>query len=319
MDVKLLRWLLCVPLLCVLAGCAMDRNVERFGRFYDAVRSQPDIQPPPDHEPDAITVLSGDPLEKADVVIFATRPGDATTWTYATIQQAVAQGLRVVVVYVTNGDAQITVARALADQPATATPTPRQYLHGAAVLQEVALKVAVGRLGLTLEDVIFLSYPDGVLHSIREETPDQVVRSPYTERDSVHDPNVTPYRILRSGQGFSYSYNSALRDLNDVLIELNPRVIYFPSPESADETAAAAAGLITRSLQEVAPPGAQILVYMQASGSRADPDRRIAVADPAAKQETLDAYAQRIGVAGWPEIPAALFEEELFWEFDYSG
>lgn len=318
MAMRSLRWLLLVVLVCVFAGCSVDKNVERFGRLYDAVQSKPDIRPPPDYEPAATTVVSADPFEKADVVVFATRPGDATAWTYATIQQAVAQGLRVVVIYVTNGDAQSAVARALADLPATATPTPRQYLHGAAVLQEVALDVAVGRLGLTLADVIFLSYPDGVLQATLEEPPEYVVRSPYTERDRVHDPNVTPYRILRSGEEFPYTFNSALRDLNDVLIELNPQVIYLPAPDSIDETEAAAARLITRSLREVAPPDARVFVYMQASSDSVAPDRRIAVTDPTAKQVSLDLYTLRIGIAVWPELPAALLEEELFWEFDYS-
>ena len=80
-----------------------------------------------------------------------TRPGDAAVSAYATISQAVAQGKRVVIVFVTNGDAQTIVARELADLPADATPTPRQYLHGAAVLQEMALKVAEKSFGLTWE------------------------------------------------------------------------------------------------------------------------------------------------------------------------
>ncbi len=312
------RWILCLLFPFFLVGCSVEGNVGRFGRLYTAIRSQPEIQPPADYVPPTTAAIGGDPIAKADVVVFAARPGDAVVSAYATISQAVAQGKRVVIVFVTNGDAQTIVARELADLPADATPTPRQYLHGAAVLQEMALKVAEKSFGLTWEDVFFLSYPDGILHQLAEEAPDHVFRSPYTEKDSVHDPNVPPYRILRTGHGFPYAFNSVLRDLNDVLVELNPREIYFPSPDSEDETAAAAGRLIVRSLREVALPDASVLVYAQETDGRRTPDLRVHVTAPEEKQDALSMYAERIGIADWPELPAALLEEEVFWKFDYT-
>ena len=210
------------------------------------------------------------PSQRRMLSYLLTRPGDAAVSAYATIRQAVAQGKRVVIVFVTDGDAQTIVARGLADLPADATPTPRQYLHGAAVLQEMALKVAESSFGLTWEDVIFLSYPDGILHQLVEESPDQAIRSPFTGKDGVHDPNVTPYRILRTGHGFPYAFNFVLRDLNDVLVELNPREIYFPSPDSEDETAAAAGRLIVRSLREVALPLPLRCLYIHNKPTRGD-------------------------------------------------
>ncbi len=315
---RVTRWILCLLLPFLLVGCSAEGSTERFGHLYTAIRSQPEIQPPPDYVPPTTAAIGGDPIAKADVVVFATRPGDATVSAYATIRQAVAQGKRVVIVFVTDGDAQTVVARELADLPADATPTPRQYLHGAAVLQEMAMKVAESSFGLAWEDVIFLSYPDGILHQLVEESPDQAIRSPFTEKDGVHDPNVTPYRILRTGYGFPYAFNFALRDLNDVLVELNPREIYFPSPDSEDETVAAAGRLIVRSLREVALPAARVLVYSQQADTRRPPDQRVHVTAPEEKQDALSMYAERIGIADWPELPAALLEEELFWEFDYT-
>ena len=312
------RWILCFLLPFLLVGCSAGVNTERFGRLYTAIRSQPEIQPPADYVPPTTAAIGGDPIAKADVVVFAARPGDALVSAYATIRQAVAQGKRVVVVFVTDGDAQTVVARGLADLPADATPSPRQYLHGAAVLQEFALKVAESSFGLTWEDVFFLSYPDGILHQLVEESPDQAIRSPFTGKDGVHDPNVTPYRILRTGHGFPYTFNFVLRDLNDVLVELNPREIYFPSPDSEDETAAAAGRLIVRSLREVALPDASVLVYAQETDGRRTPDLRVHVTAPEEKQDALSMYAERIGIADWPELPAALLEEEVFWKFDYT-
>ena len=312
------RWILCLLLPFFLVGCSVEGNVGRFGRLYTAIRSQPEIQPPADYVPPTAAAIGGDPIAKADVVVFATRPGDVVVSTYATISQAVAQGKRVVIVFVTNGDAQTIVARGLADLPADATPTPRQYLHAAAALQETALKVAENSFGMVWREVIFLSYPDGILHQLAKEAPDQVIRSPYTEKDGVHDPNVPPYRILRTGNGFPYAFNSALRDLNDVLVELNPREIYFPSPDSEDETAAAAGRLIVRSLREVAPHTARVFVYSQQADARRPPDRRVHVTAPEEKQDAISMYAERIGIADWPELPAALLEEEVFWKFDYA-
>ena len=176
---------------CFRSCSLVVRLKEMYGALWPpvyAIRSQPEIQPPADYVPPTIAAIGGDPIAKADVVVFAARPGDAAVSAYATISQAVAQGKRVVIVFVTNGDAQTIVARELADLPADATPTPRQYLHGAAVLQETALKVAENSFGLTWEDVIFLSYPDGILHQLAEEAPDQVIRSPYTEKTACMIP-----------------------------------------------------------------------------------------------------------------------------------
>ena len=312
------RRLMCLPLLMLLVGCSAETYTQRLGRLYDAVRSEPQIQPPADYVSPTPVVIGTDPIAKADVVIFAARPGDAVVSAFATVRQAIAQGKRVVIVYVTNGDAQTDVVQALAELPASATPTPDQYLHGAAVLQDLALIVAEDALGMEWDDVIFLAYPDGALHELTEEAPDHVVLSPYTEKDGVHDSDVTSYRIVRSGQGVPYSFNAIMHDLNDILVELNPREIYLPSPASADETVAAAGRLIARSLREVAPRNARVFVYMQDSDSNQAPDRRIPVTARVEKQRSLDMYAERIGIADWPRVPAALLEEELFWEFDYA-
>ncbi len=312
------RRLMCLPLLMLLVGCSAETYTQRLGRLYDAVRSEPQIQPPADYVSPKSAVIGTDPIAKADVVIFAARPGDAVVSAFATVRQAIAQGKRVVIVYVTNGDAQTDVAQALAELPAGTTPTPGQYLRGAAVLQDLALNVAEDALGMERDDVIFLAYPDGALHKLTKEAPDDVVRSPYTEKDGVFDSDVTPYRIVRSGQGVPYSFNAIMHDLNDILVELNPREIYLPSPASADETVAAAGRLIARSLREVAPRKARVLVYMQDSDSNQAPDRRILVTALVEKQRALHMYAERIGIADWPRVPAALLEEELFWEFDYA-
>ena len=313
------RWLLCLPLFMLLVGCSVETQTQRIGRLYDAVRAQPQIQPPADYVPAATPAVGVDPIAKADVLVFAARPGDAVVSAYTTIKQAVAQGKRVVIVYVTNGDAQTEVAQALASLPASATPTPEQYLHGAAVVQELALSVAEAAFGMQRDDVIFLAYPDGVLHELTAEAPDEVIRSPYTEKDGLFDADITPYRIARSGQGVPYSFNAILHDLNDVLVELNPSEIYLPSPASTDETIAAAGRLIARSLREVAPRDARVFVYLQESDAQPSPDRRVPVTDPAAKQRALDIYAARIGLEGWPAVPEAMLAEELFWAFDSSA
>ena len=316
---RVLRRLLVLPVLVLALSCSVATDSQRLGRLADAVRNPPQVLPPADSAAPAPVQVEADPIAKADVLVFAARPGDAVVAAYATISQAVAQGKRVAIVYVTNGDAQTAVAQALAALPVNATPTPRHYLHGAAVLQEVAVRVSEQYFALASDQVIFLSYPDGVLHELAPDAPDRIVRSPYTERDGVHDPNVTPYRILRSGHGYPYAFVFVLRDLNDVLVELNPQEIYFPSPASADETVAAAGGLIARSLREVAPRHARLLMYVQGVDTRQPPDLRVPVSAAADKQRALAMYAARIGMAGWPVMPAALLEEEVFWQFDFAG
>ena len=261
--------------------------------------------------------MSADPLAKADVLVFAARPGDVVVSAYAAARLAIAQGKRVVVVYVTSGDAQTSMAQALAGLPADATPTPEQYLRAADALQDAALEAAESALGIDADDVFFLGYPDGVLHEFSSEAPDHVVRSPFTGKDGLYDLSVSPYRIARFGQSVPYTFNAILHDLNDVLVELNPSEIYLPSPASADETRAAAGRLIARALREVTPPGARVFVY--ARDLQAPPDRRVPVTDPAAKQRALAVYAAAAGGAAWLNAPDALLAEEVFWEFDYTG
>lgn len=313
------RWFLCLPLFMFIVGCSLETQTQRVGRLYDAVRSQPQIQPPDGYEIPAPAAKVVDPIAKADVLVFAARPGDAVVSTYATIWQAKQQNKRVVIVYVTNGDAQTEVAQAVANLPASATPTPDQYLHGAAVLQDLALSAAEDALGMGRDDVIFLSYPDGALHELTAEAPDEVVRSPFTEKDGLFDAGITPYRMARSGQGVPYSFNAILHDLNDILVELNPAEIYLPSLANTDATVAAAGRLIAQSLREVAPREARVFTYVQALEGQPSPDRRVSVTDPAEKQHALDMYGARLGLVGWPAVPDAMLAEEQFWSFDTSA
>lgn len=313
---RVFRWLTCLLLLFLPVGCAAENVQQRAARLYDAVRAQPQLQPPADYALPPRATVGADPIAKADLLVFAARPGDALVSAYALITQAAAQGRRVVIVYVTNGDAQTSAAKTLAALPADATPTPPQYLRAAAILQELALEVAVNAVGLETSAVIFLGYPDGVLHELESATPDRVVRSPYTGKDGVHDAAITPYRIARAGQGVPYTFNAILHDVNDVLVELNPSEIYLPSPASADETAAAAGRLIARSLREVAPRGARVFVYAREPDARQPPDLRVSVLSSAEKRRALDVFASGIGSTDWPHVPAALLEEEQFWEFD---
>lgn len=313
------RSLLCLSLFMLLAGCSVEVQTQRIGRLYEAVRAQPQIQTPDDYEVPTPEARVVDPIAKADVLVFAARPGDAVVSAYATILKAKQEDMRVVIVYVTNGDAQTDVARSLAGLPASATPTPDQYLQSAAVLQELALQVAGSALGMEPEDVIFLAYPDGALHELTAEAPDKAVRSPFTGKDGLFDAGITPYRIVRSGESAPYSFNAVLHDLSDILVELNPREIYLPSPANTDATAAAAGRLIAQSLREVAPREAGVFTYIQAAEGQPPPDRRVPVTDPAAKQRALDVYGARIGLEGWPAVPDAMLAEEQFWAFDPSA
>ena len=313
------RWLVCLLLLFLTVGCSAENVQQRAARLYDAIRLQPQVHPAADYGPSPRSTAEADPIAKADVLVFAAKPGDALLSAYTVLTQAAAQGRRVAIVYVTNGDAQTSAAQALAALPADATPTPQQFLRAAAMLQELALDAAVNAIGAETSAVVFLGYPDGVLHELLSETPNRVVRSPYTNRDGVHDTEITSYRTSRSGQAVPYTFNAVIRDLNDLLVELNPNEIYLPSPAGADETAATAGRLIVRSLREVAPRDARVFVYAQESDVAQPPDRRVLVADPAAKQRALAVFRTRFGGDLWPTATATLLEAETFWEFDYAA
>jgi len=334
--------------LFLLVACTSNApaNLARAHSIVRQVFSEPQVYPAPGFVPSPLPLPPPDPLKKADVVVFVTRPGDEVLATMGVILQATESGKRAVVVFLTNGEANPAAAAALAGDRPGSTPTPKDYLRLAAILQEQALRVGEEALRLKPGDVIFLGYPDGVLSEFSPEVPDKVIKSPYTEKDGLHDPNVTPWRITKSGQAFPYTFNAIIRDLNDLLVELEPKEIYLPAPWDQDPTRVAAARLVERSLAEVLP-SAEISRYVIEGGPRAmwpnpprireratpgepflqvadqgrtyplgapwPPDRRVPLAVPERKQKAIALYTALVAVDREGFYAAFVKREEIFW------
>jgi len=158
---------------------------------------------------------------KDALLVVAPHPDDECIATGGLIQQAVAAGARVHVVYLTYGDNHELAYWALKKLPAL---TPAQYRSLGETRRLEAIK-GTGSLGLTQEDLTFLGYPDAGTLRIWETT-----WQPGTSRlHSATDARAVPYSDALS-PGSPYNAASILEDFESVLHAFAPTVVALPSP-----------------------------------------------------------------------------------------
>jgi len=162
-------------------------------------------------------------LAPVDVLVFAPHPDDEDLGTGGALQLAVAEGERVRIVFVTNGDGYPRSAAAMANKAMSALGRA-DYIELAATRQREAI-AAAAVLGIGSSSLVFLGYPDGVLaqvYSIGNEAP---VRSPSTGRSTTYGPVVTDYHSRAFGRPAPYTRAGALADIEEVLRQsASPRI-----------------------------------------------------------------------------------------------
>jgi LmbE family N-acetylglucosaminyl deacetylase len=155
------------------------------------------------------------------IVIIAPHPDDEVLACGGLIQQALALGDSVWVVYVTSGDGSWPAAWRVTGNM---FPGPADYLAlGRARIAEA--KAGAQVLGLDTTHLIFLGYPDGELHRLVFEHHFDVepVRSSHTGASS------NPYFQSR----YSYRGASIAADLYDEMARLGADRVFFPHPLDA--------------------------------------------------------------------------------------
>jgi len=161
-------------------------------------------------------LTSGDAL-----LIVAPHPDDECIAAGGLIQQAIAAGARVHVVYLTYGDNHELAYWALKKIPAL---TPAQYRSLGETRHAEAIK-GTESLGLKPDDLTFLGYPDTGTLRIWETT-----WQPGTSRLHVAtDTRVVPYGDALS-PGSPYNAAAILTDFESVLHSFAPTVVAIPSP-----------------------------------------------------------------------------------------
>src|SRR6266705_5268163 len=109
-----------------------------------------------------ITDSRAQPLvSPVDLLVFAPHPDDEVIGAAGLVRRAVESGKRVLIVFVTNGDAYANAASALVHRSVDELRAG-DYLVLAAARQREAID-ADRILGVNPRDLIFLGYPDGGL------------------------------------------------------------------------------------------------------------------------------------------------------------
>lgn len=155
------------------------------------------------------------------VLIVAPHPDDECIATGGLIQQGIAAGARVHVMYLTYGDNHELAYWALKKIPAL---TPAQYRSLGETRHAEAIQ-GTESLGLKPDDLTFLGYPDTGTLRIWETT-----WQPGTSRfHMATDTRVVPYGDALS-PGSPYNAAAILTDFESVLRSFAPTVVALPSP-----------------------------------------------------------------------------------------
>ncbi len=163
-----------------------------------------------------------EPFKKTDrVLILAPHPDDEAIGCAGVIQQALAAGAQVKVVYLTNGDhnefAFIVYEKRIPIRQGA-------FIHMGEVRQKEAKK-AMALLGLGEDNLIFLGYPDWGTLAIF----DQYWQSKKSFRDMLTRIQAVPYPENLSFRAL-YIGENILNDLKRVLIAYEPNKIFVSHP-----------------------------------------------------------------------------------------
>jgi len=167
-----------------------------------------------------------EPFKKDDrVLICSPHPDDETICCAGVIQQALAAGAKVKIVYLTNGDAN---ELAFIVYEKRLTFKKKEFLHMGQVRMQEAI-AATKVLGLKESDLIFLGYPD--LSTFK-------IFSQYWQKDKPRIGVFTKATNVPYKQNFSfgapYIGESILADLEKILLNYKPNKIFVSHPEDVN-------------------------------------------------------------------------------------
>jgi LmbE family N-acetylglucosaminyl deacetylase len=224
-----------------------------------------------------------------DLVVFAPHPDDDVIGTGGVIQQAVAAGRRVRVVFSTSGDGYPLAAARLASKRLAAIG-PEDFLRLGETRRAEA--VAAGAiLGLAEADQVFLGFPDGSFQRLWSDGA-AVVRSPLTGLDA--SPTT----------GVPYTRAGAQEQFAEVLLASRAAEVYVT--DRADEHADHAATFeFVAEGMKATRSDARLLTFMVHAGNDRWPD-------PGPRYETklIDGVVYPQGISWPPPVRIPLTEEQ---------
>jgi LmbE family N-acetylglucosaminyl deacetylase len=156
------------------------------------------------------------------VLVLAPHPDDEVLGTGGLIQQALAAGAKVQVVFLTQGENNIVSFQTFSRRPML---TPSQIRAMGAIRRLEAL-AALGKLGVPPEQVIFLGYPDnGTLRLWQTHWPGAppLLSRWSNSRQVPYDDTLSP--------GAVFSAVNVLADLKQVIADFEPTMIFASHPD----------------------------------------------------------------------------------------
>jgi LmbE family N-acetylglucosaminyl deacetylase len=155
------------------------------------------------------------------LLIIAPHPDDETIAPGGLIQMALANGTQVKVVIVTNGDGQFMAPAIFGMEDAL---TPDGYIVMGERRQAESMR-ALEQLGLSDENIIFLSYPDRGIEPMLHENWAEAhpYTAPFTRTD--HSPYTNSFT-----PGARYCGSALFSDLETILTGFRPDLVVLPHP-----------------------------------------------------------------------------------------
>lgn len=199
------------------------------------------------------------------VLVISPHPDDEALALGGTIAQLRLAGQQVLVVFLTNGDANQAAKKLF-----TANPLHRAEDYRALGYRRQKEAIAALRiLGVPMNHVLFLGYPDQGLVSLASKSwnRENPYTSPFTKANYAFYRNSFNPRALYCGEDL-------VADLDVILRRFSPTVLYLPHPEDGHPDHRAAVQLVLAALAKVEPePGPELRLYVVHAPSWPTPRR----------------------------------------------
>lgn len=216
------------------------------------------------------------------VLVLAPHPDDEVLGAGGAITGLAAQGAQILVVFLTNGDANAAAKYLFTWNP----------LHRAEDYQALGYRrmkeagEAMRILGVPWDHLLFLGYPDRGLYALWTTYWEKSYQSPYTKMDR-------PFYRNSFNPEASYTGKDLLSDLCAILETFRPTVIYCPHPEDAHPDHRATAFFLQAALGEV-PLSPEIRYYLVHGHQWPTPLRLIPDAELSAPGYLADRWDWRV-------------------------
>jgi N-acetyl-1-D-myo-inositol-2-amino-2-deoxy-alpha-D-glucopyranoside deacetylase len=186
--------------------------------------------------------IQASPDSQTRLIVFAPHCDDETLGCAGLIQQTLAAGGKVKVVFLTNGDGfRMAVQR----NARSLNVEPSDYVAFAELRQKETL-AALEHLGVKPDDIVFLGYPDRGLMNLWDThwTPDKPYTSPQTRRSA------SPYPITFNSKAV-YCGQNVMDDIGRILSDFQPNLVTVTHPLDDHPDHAAASAFVAQACSTI--------------------------------------------------------------------